>query len=59
MYTIYMKKKLIKCRNCPYQSDPLKEGNPAKRKCGKIMKLNLIVKQVGSISNIVIIETQN
>ena len=24
----------MKCRNCSYQFDPLKEGNPRKRKCG-------------------------
>ena len=29
-----MSKKLIKCRNCSYQFDPFKEGNPKKRKCG-------------------------
>jgi hypothetical protein len=28
------RKKLIKCRNCSYQFDPLKEGNSRKRKCG-------------------------
>jgi hypothetical protein len=27
-------KKLIKCRSCSYQFDPLKEGNSKKRKCG-------------------------
>ena len=26
--------KFIKCRNCSYQFDPLKEGNSRKRKCG-------------------------
>ena len=26
--------KLIKCRNCSCQFDPLKEGNIRKRKCG-------------------------
>jgi hypothetical protein len=26
--------KLIKCRNCSYQFNPLKEGNSKKRKCG-------------------------
>ena len=25
---------MIKCRNCSYQFDPEKEGNPKKRKCG-------------------------
>jgi hypothetical protein len=25
---------MIKCRNCSYKFDPLKEGNPKKRKCG-------------------------
>ena len=25
---------MIKCRNCSYQFDPLKEGNSKKRKCG-------------------------
>ena len=34
MYTMYMKKKLIKCRSCSYQFDPTKEGNSRKRKCG-------------------------
>jgi hypothetical protein len=29
-----MMKKLIKCKNCSYQFDPLKEGNSRKRKCG-------------------------
>jgi hypothetical protein len=24
----------MKCRNCSYQFDPLKEGNSRKRKCG-------------------------
>jgi hypothetical protein len=24
----------MKCRNCSYQFDPTKEGNPMKRKCG-------------------------
>jgi hypothetical protein len=26
--------KLIKCRSCSYQFDPLKEGNSQRRKCG-------------------------
>jgi ribosomal protein L37E len=26
-------KKFINCRNCSYQFDPTKEGNPKKRKC--------------------------
>ena len=26
--------KFLKCRNCSYQFDPLKEGNSRKRKCG-------------------------
>ena len=26
--------KPIKCKNCSYQFDPLKEGNLRKRKCG-------------------------
>ncbi|HET7643740.1 MAG TPA: hypothetical protein VFK40_09550 [Nitrososphaeraceae archaeon] len=26
--------KTIKCRNCSYQFDPLKEGSKQKRKCG-------------------------
>jgi hypothetical protein len=25
---------MIKCKNCSYQFDPLKEGNSKKRKCG-------------------------
>ena len=29
-----MNTKTIKCRNCSYIFDPLKEGNPKKRKCG-------------------------
>ncbi len=29
-----MNKKIIKCRSCSYQFDPLKEGNIKKRKCG-------------------------
>jgi hypothetical protein len=24
----------MKCRNCPYQFDPMKEGKSRKRKCG-------------------------
>ncbi len=28
------KSKLVKCRNCSYKFDPLKEGNSRKRKCG-------------------------
>ena len=24
----------MKCKYCSYQFDPLKEGNPTKRKCG-------------------------
>ena len=27
-------KKLIKCKSCSYQFDPIKEGNSRKRKCG-------------------------
>jgi hypothetical protein len=27
-------KKLIKCRDCSYQFNPLEEGNSKKRKCG-------------------------
>jgi hypothetical protein len=34
MYTMYMKKKFIKCRSCSYIFDPLKEGDSRKRKCG-------------------------
>lgn len=34
MYTLYIQKKLIKCRNCSYKFDPEKEGNLKKRKCG-------------------------
>jgi|GEM_PF-1264637 len=30
---MYMNKQFIKCRNCSYQFDPLKEGNSRKRKC--------------------------
>ena len=26
--------KLIKCRDCSFKFDPLKEGNSRKRKCG-------------------------
>ncbi|HEY9486102.1 MAG TPA: hypothetical protein VIQ04_05635 [Nitrososphaeraceae archaeon] len=26
--------KLIKCRNCSYHFDPLKEGNSRKKRCG-------------------------
>ena len=26
--------KFIKCKDCSYQFDPLKEGNTKKRKCG-------------------------
>ena len=26
--------KMMKCKNCSYQFNPLKEGNPRKRKCG-------------------------
>ena len=31
---MYMSKSSIKCRSCPYQFDPEKEGNSKKRKCG-------------------------
>ena len=27
-------KRFMKCRNCSYQFDPIKEGNSRKRKCG-------------------------
>ena len=26
--------KLLKCKNCSYKFDPIKEGNSKKRKCG-------------------------
>ena len=34
MYTTYMNMKFIKCKSCSFQSDPEKEGNLKKRKCG-------------------------
>ena len=34
MYTTYMNMKFVKCKSCSFQSDPEKEGNLKKRKCG-------------------------
>ena len=33
-YIISIRSNTMKCRNCSYQFDPLKEGNSKKRKCG-------------------------